>query len=48
MSMIEEVVIGAILVSFIMILGLCAIDLWPLWIPVAMLVYALMIHVGLA
>lgn len=47
LEVIEEVIIGVILVVFIAILGLLAIDTWPLWIPVAMLVYALTIHVGL-
>lgn len=47
MSVIEEVVIGVLLLMFIVILVLLAVDIWPLWIPVVMLVYAFTIHIGL-
>jgi hypothetical protein len=44
---VEEVVFGVILIAFIVILGLLAVDIWPLWIPEVMLVYAFTIHIGL-
>ena len=46
MSRFEECVIGVLLVVFIVFLAAMALDIWPLWLPVAMLVWAFLIHIG--
>lgn len=50
MSRTEEVIIGVELVLFIALLSLVAVasGIWLLWIPIAMLGWAFLIHVGVA